>query len=157
MTNELGTMSGIEPWLQNLFILCMLDFQFFPGTQRRAMADAEDSKIQNERDEVWREKGAMERRRVFNPLTSVFKQLAHLAQLVKAWTVHRCSQRSSVRISPGPVLSFFFPNLHIFNYFLFSFDLIFSCYFNSFHIFISALKNHQNNFFLLHYFHKMFI
>src|ERR1051325_216692 len=121
------------------------------------MADTEDSKIQNERDEVWREKGAMERGRVFNPLTSVFKQLAHLAQLVKAWTVHRCSQRSSVRISPGPVLSFFFPNLHIFNYFLFSFDLIFSCYFNSFHIFISCIKNYQNIFSFCIYFQKILI
>ena len=65
-------------------------------------------------------KEAMEKRRVFNPLTSFSKQLAHLAQLVKALTVPRYSPRSSVRISPGPVLSFFFPNLQfsIFSIFL---------------------------------------
>ena len=51
--------------------------------------------------------------------------------------------------------SILFPNLHYFLYFLFY--LIFLHHFNSFPYFISALKNHQNNFFFLHYFHKMFI
>ena len=38
----------------------------------------------------------------FNPLTPFPNTLAHLAQLVKAFTVPRCSHMSPVRTMPGP-------------------------------------------------------
>ena len=139
-----------------LYYLCWI-FSFCQGHSVEQWPTLKIQKFKTKEMKSGAKKEAMEKRRVFNPLASSFKQLVHLAQLVKAFTVPRCSQRSSVRISPGPVLSFFFPNLHFFNYFLFSFDLIFSCYFNSFHIFISCIKNHQNIFSFCIYFQKILI
>src|ERR1051325_9138215 len=53
----------------------------------------------------------------YNPLIPFSNTLAHLAQLVKAFTVPRCSHMSPVRTMPGPLGFFSFTKL-IFSYFL---------------------------------------
>src|ERR1051325_1875284 len=100
-----------------------------------------------------RERGNQKATRVLIPLTPFPNSRTCQLSWSRRW-FSRFEGQVPCSNHAGTIL---FTNLAFFNYFIFSYILIFSCYFNSFLYFISALKNHQNNFFFLHYFHKMFI
>src|ERR1051325_91871 len=96
----------------------MHDFQFCQDLQRRRNTDASFQKFKLEKTMDGASSWQWESDACFNPLTLFPNTLAHLAQLVKAFTVPRCSHMSPVRTMPGPFGFFSFTKL-IFSYFYF--------------------------------------
>jgi hypothetical protein len=83
-----------------------------------------------------------------------FQTVKHASTVGQGMWTWDFAPGSWVRSLWAPVF-ILFPKLALFS--IFSYFNIFAYYLISFHNFISASKNHQNNFFFLHYFHKIFI
>ena len=113
------------------------------------MADAEDSKIWNEEDEVWREIGEP---RTWHLFFFYSLRFPNSEARWLSWSRQGFSEFEGNVTSSIPGHDILFTSLHFSNYFLFSFILIFCIQFNFFSIFYFMHLKIPKIYFLLHLF-----